>query len=213
MQATAPRKAVIALIKPKNGIYYKHVRTSNMWANWHGACLIKLITSNPANSETHGRREDHSMNSTTRTILGAGVIALGGLVAITPRYIFPVCEYFGVRMDMGMGKSVPMGCYYTDRASLLIGVLIAIIGIAVIIASRPATLRPLALILAGAGAATILVPTWLFPVCHNADMHCNQGAKPALIVLGILAMIIAVWLGISSGAAPERTMTGATETK
>ncbi|MDO8737330.1 MAG: DUF4418 family protein [Thermoleophilia bacterium] len=152
------------------------------------------------------------MNSITRTILGAGVIALGGLIAITPRYILPVCEHYGVRMDIGMGNTLPMSCYYTERASLLIGVIIAVIGIAIIIASRPATLRPLALILAGAGAATILIPTWLFPVCHNADMHCNQGAKPALIVLGIMAMITAVWLGISS-AAPEEISKSAAETK
>lgn len=143
------------------------------------------------------------MKSTTRSITGAGVIALGALVAITPRYIFPVCEYFGVRMDMGMGKSEPMHCYYTGKASLLIGILIAVIGLAIIIASRPETLRPLALVLASAGAGVIIIPTWLFPICLNADMHCNQGAKPMLIVLGILAMITAVWLGISSSAAPE----------
>jgi hypothetical protein len=151
------------------------------------------------------------MNSNTRTITGAGVIALGALVAITPRYIFPVCEYHGVRMDMGMGKSVPMSCYYTDRASLLIGIIIAVIGLAVIISKRAATLRPLALVLAVAGAVTILVPTWLFPICHNADMHCNKGSKPSLIVLGILAMMIAVWLGISSSAAPEAHSDSAAE--
>src|SRR5665811_3932 len=139
------------------------------------------------------------MNNTIRTIVGAAIITLGAIVAITPRFIFPVCEYYGVRMEVGMGamsKTVPMSCYYTDKASLLLGIIIAIIGLAVIIASRPATLRPLALVLAGAGAATILVPTWLFPICSNADMHCNHGAKPSLIVLGIIAIITAVWLGI-----------------
>lgn len=153
------------------------------------------------------------MNSTTRTIAGAGVIALGALVAITPRYIFPVCEYHGVRMDMGMGKSVPMSCYYTDRASLLIGIIIAVIGVAIIIASSAATLRPLALVLAGAGAAAILVPTWLFPICHNADMYCNKGSKPSLIVLGIITMMTAVWLGISSSPAKESHSDIAAETK
>lgn len=153
------------------------------------------------------------MNSINRTIAGAGVIALGALVAITPRYIFPICEYYGVNMDMGMGKTLPMSCYYTDRASLLIGIIIAVIGLAIIIASRPATLRPLALILAGAGAGTILVPTWFFPICHNADMHCNQGSKPALIVLGILSMIMAVWLGISSSADSESISDAAAEAK
>jgi hypothetical protein len=122
------------------------------------------------------------MNSNTRTIAGAGVIALGALVAITPRYIFPVCEHYGVRMDMGMGKSAPMSCYYTDRASLLIGIIIAVIGLAVIIANRPATLRPLALVLAVAGAATILVPTWLFP--SATTLICTVIRREALARTG-----------------------------
>lgn len=145
------------------------------------------------------------MKSTSRSITGAVVIALGALVAITPRYIFPVCEYFGVRMDLGMGKSEHMHCYYTGKASLLLGILIAVVGIAIIIANKPETLRPLALVLAAGGAGVIIIPTLLFPICLNADMHCNQGAKPMLIVLGILCMITAVWLGISSASTKPTT--------
>jgi hypothetical protein len=116
-------------------------------------------------------------------------------------------------MDLGMGKSDHMHCYYTSQASLLIGILIAVVGLAVIIANKPGTLRPLALVLAAGGAAVILVPTLLFPICQNADMHCNQGAKPALIVLGILVMFTAVWLGISSGVPPEEISKSTNGTK
>lgn len=137
------------------------------------------------------------MNKTTRIGAGAGIVILGALVYATPRYLLPVCEYFGVRMDV-MGKTFPMQCYYTARASLLMGIIIAIAGVAVMIASKPEALRSVALILAGAGTGVILIPTVLFPICHNADMHCNQGAKPLLIVLGAATLIMSTWLAVAS---------------
>ena len=130
------------------------------------------------------------MSKTTRYVAGTGIIAIGALVYATPRFLLPVCEYFGVRMEM-MGKSEPMHCFYTARASLLMGIVIAAVGLGVLIASRPDNLRSLSLVLTGAGVGVILVPTVLFPVCQNADMHCNQGAKPLLIVLGLTTMIMA----------------------
>ena len=137
------------------------------------------------------------MEKTTRFGLGAGIVAIGALVYATPRYLLPVCEYFGVRMEM-MGKSSPMQCFYTARASLLIGIIIALAGVAVMIATRPEALRSVALVLAGAGTGVILIPTVLFPICHNADMHCNNGAKPLLIVLGFLTLVMAGWLAMAS---------------
>ncbi|RJQ44475.1 MAG: DUF4418 family protein [Gaiellales bacterium] len=137
------------------------------------------------------------MSKTTRFGAGGAIAALGALVFVTPRYLFPVCEYFGVRMEM-MGKTSPMQCYYTARASLLVGAIIVLAGIAVMIATRPEALRSLALVVGGAGIGVILIPTVLFPVCHNADMHCNQGAVPLLIVLGVTTLIMSGWLALAS---------------
>lgn len=138
------------------------------------------------------------MKNTTRMAAGAGLLVLGALVAITPRYLFPVCEYFGKRMDLGMGKTMPMECYYTAQGELVLGLLISLIGIAVMLAARPEALRLLALVLGGVAAAVILMPVYLLPICRNPDMHCNQGTKPLLIVLGIITFIIAGWMGLSS---------------
>lgn len=137
------------------------------------------------------------MKNSTKIATGAGITGLGALVALTPRYIFPVCEYHGVRMEM-MGKSFSMSCYYTAHASMVVGILIALIGIAVII-SRPDSLRSLALVLAGAGAAVILIPTVFFPICHNPDMHCNHGTQPMLIVLGVTTLLTSGFLALASG--------------
>ncbi|MHB0915908.1 MAG: DUF4418 family protein [Thermoleophilia bacterium] len=137
------------------------------------------------------------MSKSARMGAGAGLVIIGALVYATPRYLLPVCEYFGVRMEV-MGKGVPMSCYYTARASLLMGLIIALVGIAVMIASRPDALRSLSLVLAGAGVGVILIPTVLFPICHNPDMHCNEGSKPLLIVLGGITLIMSAWLALSS---------------
>lgn len=136
------------------------------------------------------------MKKSSQIATGVGVAALGALVALTPRYIFPVCEYFGVQMEVG-NSSVSMGCYYTSRGALLAGLLIVLIGIAIIIA-KPAALQSLALVLAGAGLGVILLPTVLMPICHNPDMHCNHGTKPMLIVLGMVTMIMAGWTAYGS---------------
>ncbi|MHB1390425.1 MAG: DUF4418 family protein [Thermoleophilia bacterium] len=146
------------------------------------------------------------MKKSSQIATGAGIAALGVLVAITPRYIFPVCEYFGVRMEVGSG-SVPMGCYYTSRGALLAGFLILLIGITITMA-KPAAMQSLALVLAGAGLAVIAIPTFLLPICHNPDMHCNHGTQPMLIVLGLLTMMMAGWtaFGFRSNAPAMREM-------
>lgn len=137
------------------------------------------------------------MKNSTIIATGGVVVVLGALVWATPKYLLPVCEYFGVRMNLMNGASEPMHCYYTARASLIMGLLIAIIGVALMIA-KPGALRALSLVLAGAGAIVVLIPTVIFPICQNPDMHCNQGAKPMLIVLGLINMMIAVWLAFAS---------------
>jgi hypothetical protein len=136
------------------------------------------------------------MTKKGRIITGTGVAAIGILIAITPRYIFPVCEYFGVQMDMN-GKKLPMGCYYTAHAALLAGLFIALIGVALMLANGQAA-RILSLVLAGASVGVILIPTVLFPVCKNADHHCNQGAVPTLIVLGITSLMTSAWIAFAS---------------
>jgi hypothetical protein len=137
------------------------------------------------------------------SIAGVVVTILGVLVAITPRYIFPVCEYFGVRMQEMNGTSEPMGCYYTARASLILGLVIVVVGIALFLATQPQTRSLLAMVLAGASVLVILTPTVFFPICHNPDMHCNKGSKPMLIVLGIASLITAAWLVASAASAKK----------
>lgn len=148
------------------------------------------------------------MEKSTRIAGGAVALALGALVAITPRFLFPVCEYYGVRMDMGMGKTEHMHCFYTGRASLMAGALIGLIGVTLFLAKRKETIRLLSLVLGGAALAVIIIPAALFPICQNPDMHCNHGTMPLLIVLGIGTLMTSGWLGFTARkSAAARTST------
>ena len=88
------------------------------------------------------------MKESTRMITGAIVIALGALVAITPRFLFSVCEYNGIFMQLGMGKTAHMPCYYTAIGSYIVGLLVALIGLTIMLAKERESVRMLSVILA-----------------------------------------------------------------
>ncbi len=134
------------------------------------------------------------MKETIRIAVGAGVIAMGALTALAPRAgLLQVCEYAGkYTMD---GHNMP--CWYTARTSLILGILIGIIGIVIIIAKNLTLQRMAAAALGIAAIVVVLTPTVFNPICKNADMPCNQGIKPLLIVIGIIALGLAAWVGIS----------------
>jgi len=137
------------------------------------------------------------MKQSTRIGLASAVIALGILVAITPRFLFSICEYNGIFMQLGAGKTAHMSCYYTARGAYILGALVALIGITMLLATTREALRLLSVILGGAGIGVILLPI-VYPICMNPDEPCNHGTKPMLIVLGIIVAMIAIFSGFSS---------------
>ncbi|MHB1361326.1 MAG: DUF4418 family protein [Thermoleophilia bacterium] len=137
------------------------------------------------------------MKKSTRIGIGAGVIALGGIIAITPRFLFPVCEYNGIFMQLANGRTDYMHCHYTTVASYLLAGIIGLIGTTILFARERETTRLLSVVLAGAAAAVILTPI-VFPVCQNLDDPCNHGTKPMLIVMGIITFFMAGWLRAAS---------------
>lgn len=135
------------------------------------------------------------MKDSTRIGVGAAVLALGAIVALAPRFGFlAVCEYAG---KMGM-NGAHMHCFYTARAALVIGILTGLVGIGIILFKNPLVGSFLAVALGGAAIATLLNPVVLYPICPNADMPCNQGIKPLMIVIGVVTIGLALWFGLSS---------------
>ena len=175
------------------------------------------------------------MKQKTRTLIGSGVIALGALVALGPRYLLPVCEYndtesaaagssMGSMEGMshggdaamagsaGSAASDHMACFYTARAALVIGILIGIIGLAIIVANKVSFRRINAAVLAAAGLAVVLTPLYIYPTCKNQEMVCNQGAKQLLIVLGGTIILTSAWLAFSPERRTDVMMESAVET-
>jgi len=110
--------------------------------------------------------------------------AVGVLIIITP-IILPVCEGL---LELVNGKQVPMRCFWTARAEMILGALVVIAGLTIAFAKNAEARRRLNYQVSFLGLATILTPLFIIPTCMNPDMACNVGTKPALIILGVVTM-------------------------
>ena len=119
-------------------------------------------------------------------ILAVITAVLGLLAAIGPKTIFPVCSAMEMKMK----------CYYTANAELVVGIIAAIVGIAIIIIDKKKINVVLSIIQAILGLVIILIPTVLIGVCGSPMMHCVSATKPALIVIGALDIVVSVILAL-----------------
>jgi len=199
-----------------------------------------------------------SVKTNTRIGVGIAIIILGLLVILTPRYLFPVCDFSSdgdssnaatmaaaggegillaqnggtdqmaqamddmdtsTTMDgmegmdhgdtaMEMDEEVDHGtmqstghmqCYYTYRGALMLGMLIMLIGVAVMLATTAEATRLLALVLGGTAVAVITLPTYVLPICENPQMECHDGSEPMLIVIGAVILAVAGAMAVFAG--------------
>ncbi|MCS4542025.1 MAG: DUF4418 family protein [Euryarchaeota archaeon] len=124
-------------------------------------------------------------------ILGGVAALIGILVMVVPRYILPVCEYYGKMMETKMGMIIPMKCTWTAQSELGAGALIIISALALIASKQVETKKVLNVILAALGVIVIALPTVLIGVCAPG-MPCRDGTLPALEILGGLLVITAI---------------------
>ena len=116
--------------------------------------------------------------------MGLATAVVGVLIALTP-VILPVCQGL---LELTNGKQVPMRCFWTARAEMIIGGLVVITGLLITFAKSEDARRRLNNQVGFLGLATILTPLFIIPTCMNPDMACNIGTKPALIILGVITM-------------------------
>lgn len=115
-------------------------------------------------------------------VIGSIFIILGGLVAIGPKTIFPVCD---VHMSM------VMKCHWTAQAESGVGLVIAILG-GLLVITRSIYIRiglNIGIILNGLLA--LLIPSVLIGVCEGQHMTCHSLTLPAIVVLSSIIVIIA----------------------
>ena len=123
------------------------------------------------------------------SLAGFGPILGGLLIAATP-LVFPVCEGL---LKLENGKTVPMRCFWTARAEMILGALVLLTGAVLLITKSPEGRQRLNHLVALLGLAVILTPLVLIPTCANPEMSCNLGAKPAWLVLGGLTFLYGLW--------------------
>ena len=119
------------------------------------------------------------MNKTK--ITGIVIALLGLLTALIPTVIFKVCA----AMD---GKF--MKCHWTSQVEVALGIAVLVLGL--LLAKENAASSAYAAASAINGVLVILIPTVVIGVCGSADMPCNSGTKPALIIAGALIIVVAL---------------------
>jgi hypothetical protein len=111
-----------------------------------------------------------------KKVFGPLVFVFGLLVALTPRFILPVCEYYG--------KS-RMVCSYTGRAEMVIGAFAVALAAAVFLAKTAEALKWLLYAVFFVGLSVFFVPS-VIGYCPSSQMPCNYGTVPMLRFLGVL---------------------------
>ncbi len=107
---------------------------------------------------------------------------LGGLItALGPVFIFPACE------DMG---DKHMKCFWTMKAEIGVGALIAVLGILIILISSVEIRRGLILAAGISFLNVLLIPDVLIGVCGGNHMQCRTLTLPALNIIGVIGIVI-----------------------
>jgi len=126
--------------------------------------------------------------------IGALLVLLGVVVALTSWIIFPVCEMHGLYVETKTGTKLPMPCGYTARAETGIGALIVVAGGLLLARGTRETRQAVGVFSVATGVLVILFPTFLIGMCKLADHPCRQLTLPGLEILGIIVIIIGGYL-------------------
>lgn len=119
-----------------------------------------------------------------RITVGAIFILLGLLISLGPSTIFAICG------PMDDGKF--MKCHWTARAELGIGLGIVLLAVLSIVFASKEVRAGLLLGIATLSSNSILIPTALIGVCGGEHMQCNALTRPALLVIGVISIVIAL---------------------
>jgi hypothetical protein len=115
---------------------------------------------------------------------GAIFVIAGVLIALTPRYILPTCEY-------GKASHALSSCSYMGRAEMVLGFIMVGAGIGAFFSKTGAALRAVMFPTLFVSLAVLFLPK-VTGYCASPNMPCNYGTVPMLRLIGGISAIVAI---------------------
>jgi len=126
------------------------------------------------------------------SIYGAAMFIAGLLIAFGPQFLFKLC---GGGCGSCCGDGIPT-CYWTGRAEIGMGLIIAALGLCLFVFTEPQTQLGLYIGIFLAGLFGLLIPHVIIGGCELRTMGCHRRAFPALtsicslLLAGTLLLIL-----------------------
>ena len=118
---------------------------------------------------------------------GIAIIALALAIAVVPA--FTDCQSQGKSLTTSTGKTVPMKCHWTGIAEIGVAVPLLTVGAMMTANRRKNNIMTMGILGIVLGGMAIAFPNGLIGVCATPTMICHTVMKPALTVLGSLAIV------------------------
>lgn len=119
-------------------------------------------------------------------VLGVALIAMALAIAVVPH--FTDCLSQGNLLTLANGATQPMKCHWSAQSEIGLGIPLVGVGAVLAFSNRKTTLLGISILGILLGAMVITVPNALIGTCGMATHICNTAMKPALNVLGGLAV-------------------------
>ena len=116
---------------------------------------------------------------------GISLAVLGLALAIVPN--FTDCASHGAYMTV-MGKQIPMTCHWSARSEIAMGIPLVFAGTMMTFTRNKSGFFSLSILGVVLGALAITLPTSIIGTCGGPTMTCNTLMKPAITLLGSLAI-------------------------
>ena len=107
---------------------------------------------------------------------------MGTLILLTPRYLFPTCEYQGFK---------EMACSYMGTAEMFVGFIIDVAAAGICLSKSNDALRWPSLTVFSGAISVLLLPQAI-GYCHSSAMPCHYGTVPVLRLFGAVALVVSL---------------------
>jgi hypothetical protein len=144
------------------------------------------------------------MSATSTTVAGMGTATTGGMGGSTGTTMAGGAAPGSTMEPTSKGMKVPMKCFYSAKAAILVAIPIAILGLLLVVSRRKETGRALAILGVALGGITMAVPV-VVGTCGSASAICNEVLKPTMLLAGgsvaVLSVVVLVLGGRRQGTA------------